>query len=411
MLPSSSTRCGQALTKGDERSVNATSVNDDRRAVRWLMAAVALHVVCALAATLQRLAAGSQINNFLIFRSSFFHLLRGQDLYVLYPAEHFDLYKYSPTWALLFAPFAVVPIPIGVVLWNVANAVMLCVALSMLLPPRAAAWALLIAFFEALGAIQNAQSNGLVAALMILALVMSERQRVASGAWAVAIGTCVKVFPIGAGLFGLLDARRWRHLAWCMAAGVMLLALPLLVTPFETLVSQYRSWGSMGSQDHLSVEQAWVGGIIETALGRSIPHAPFQVIGVLWIGVTSWMASRTWSDGLVRRLLLASVLGFSVIFNHKGESPTYVIAFAGAGIWWAAMPRARWRDFVILALVVIGSLGGSDLFPKAWRHDVLPRMAAQGGHDDALVVRTPMGSVATAARGPATGVALKARAT
>jgi hypothetical protein len=150
-------------------------------------------------------------------------------------------------------------------------------------------------------------------------------------------------------------------------AGVTLLALPLLVTPFETLLAQYRSWGSMGSQDHLSVEQAWIGGIVETALGRSIPHAPIQVVGVLWIGLTSWLASRVWGDAVVRRLLLASVLGFSVLFNHKGESPTYVIAFAGAGIWWSVMPRARWRDMVILSLLLVGSLGGSDLFPKSFR--------------------------------------------
>ena len=334
---------------------------------RWLTAMVLLHVLAAAGSTVQRLLAGSQINNFLIFRSSFFHLLKGQDLYTLYPPEHFDLYKYSPTWALLFAPFAVVPIPVGVVLWNVVNALALCVALALLLPARAAAWALLIVFFEALGAIQNAQSNGLVAALIILALVLSERERVAGGALAVALGTSVKVFPIGAGLFGLMDDRRWRHIAWCVVAGLVLLALPLLVTPFATLVEQYRSWGAMGSQDHLSVEQAWIGGIVETALGRAVPHAPFQVAGVVWIGVTAWLASRVWDDALVRRLLLASVLGFSVLFNHKGESPTYVIAFAGAGIWWSVMPRARWRDGLVLALVVVGSLGGSDLFPKSFR--------------------------------------------
>ena len=31
----------------------------------------------------------------------------------LYPAEHADFYKYSPTFALLFAPFAFLPLPAG----------------------------------------------------------------------------------------------------------------------------------------------------------------------------------------------------------------------------------------------------------------------------------------------------------
>ncbi len=336
-------------------------------ASRLLTTAVVLHVLVAVVATVQRLVVGSQINNFLIFRSSYFHLLRGQDLYAAYPLEHFDLYKYSPTWALLFAPFAVVPIPAGLVLWNLANALLLTIALAMLLPARAAAWALGIVFFEALGAIQNAQSNGLAAALMILALVASERQRHAVGALAIAVGTSIKIFPISAGIFGLLGRAPRRHVVWCVAAGIVLLALPLLVTPLDTLLEQYRSWAAIGARDHLHIKQAWIGGIAESFRGRAVPHAPIQLAGIGWIVFISWKASRAWDDALVRRLLLASLLAFATIFNHKGESPTYVIAYAGLGIWWSLLPRERWRDAVMLAAFVIGSLGGTDLAPRSWR--------------------------------------------
>jgi len=336
-------------------------------AARLLRIALGLHFVVAAIATAQRLIVGSQINNFLIFRSSFFHLLSGQDLYAAYPVEHFDFYKYSPTWAMLFAPYAVVPIPVGLMLWNLTNAVLLATALSMLLPARAAAWALAIVFFESLGAIQNAQSNGVAAALMILALVATERGATARGAWAVAVGASIKIFPACAGLFGVLGRDRVRHVAWCVGAGLVLLALPLLVTPADTLLMQYRSWAELGARDHLHIKQAWVGGIAESFLGRAIPHAPIQLVGIAWILLVSALSARVWDDGVVRRLLLASLLGFATIFNHKGESPTYVIAFAGLGIWWSVLPRERWRDGVVLATFALGSLGGTDLAPRGWR--------------------------------------------
>src|SRR5439155_24097306 len=42
-------------------------------------------------------------NNFRVFRSATFNLLAGRDLYTAHPEQHFDYYKYSPTFALLFA--------------------------------------------------------------------------------------------------------------------------------------------------------------------------------------------------------------------------------------------------------------------------------------------------------------------
>ncbi|MEQ1694176.1 MAG: hypothetical protein ABMA00_23015, partial [Gemmatimonas sp.] len=152
-----------------------------------------------------------------------------------------------------------------------------------------------------------------------------------------------------------------------IAAGAVLLALPLLVTSPDILLQQYRSWLAIGVRDHLYVKQAWIGGIVETFRDEAIPHAPIQAVGIGWILFLSWHAARVWDDALVRRLFLASLLGFATLFNHKGESPTYVIAFAGLGIWWSVLPRARWRDAVLLIAFVIGSLGGADTVPRAWR--------------------------------------------
>jgi hypothetical protein len=61
-------------------------------------------------------------NNYVIFKQSFIHLMNHQDLYKLYPNEHWDLYKYSPTFALFFGFFQIFPDSIGLILWNILNA-------------------------------------------------------------------------------------------------------------------------------------------------------------------------------------------------------------------------------------------------------------------------------------------------
>jgi hypothetical protein len=69
------------------------------------------------------------------------------------------------------------------------------------------------------------------------------------------------------------------------------------------------------------------------------------------------LARGQWSDARHRRTFLASLLVYSVIFNHKAEQPSFVIAMVGVAIWYAVKPRTLARDVlagaVILATVPI----------------------------------------------------------
>src|SRR2546423_1725063 len=49
----------------------------------------------------------SNYNNYIIFKQSFYHLIQNKDLYMFYPSEHWDLFKYSPTFAFFFGIFAI----------------------------------------------------------------------------------------------------------------------------------------------------------------------------------------------------------------------------------------------------------------------------------------------------------------
>jgi hypothetical protein len=72
-----------------------------------------------------------------------------------------------------------------------------------------------------------------------------------------------------------------------------------------------------------------------------------------------------WSEWTFRRLYLCSLLIFCVIFNHQAESPTFVLAAAGAAIWFAALPhRTRWDWALFVFFVVCTILPSSEVMPR-----------------------------------------------
>src|SRR5215208_6999393 len=184
-----------------------TGTAERRRWIDWLVAPLWLGAI--VVATLQQ-GVTHQNNNFRIFRAASRHLVSGSDLYAAYPAEHFDFYKYSPTFALLFAPFAYVPFSVAMLLWNGLNAGALFVAVGLVLPRRAARIARVIVFLDMLGSLQNAQSNALVAALIVFTFAAYERHHTTLGSLAAIAGTYVKLFPFAGVSFAIFHGRKLR---------------------------------------------------------------------------------------------------------------------------------------------------------------------------------------------------------
>lgn len=330
-----------------------------RRIASYAMAVVWLAAVIVIA--LQ--AAARENNVFLTFRTSWFNLAEGRDLYQLNPS-HYDYYKYSPTFALLFAPFGVVPLTAGLLLWTAANAATLYWALGRIFSAEQLLAARAIVFIDAVGSMQNAQSNVLSAGLMILAFAELERRRELTAAIAVTLGTLTKLFPITAAAFAIFRPYRIPRFAlWGIVCGAIGIAAPLLLVSHEQLKELYRSWGALSKTDALTRGYS-VMELLEMSFHAGWSNAPIQLAGA---AILLAPLRRYWMYGSerFRLLFLASVLMFCVIFNHKAESPTFVIATAGVVIWFLTVERSAisWAAFV---LFLIGTtLSSSDVMPEA----------------------------------------------
>ena len=206
-------------------------------------AVVALYVATSVAVVLQRGIIGPQHNVFRIFRQSFWHLVAGRNLYTAYPSEQggapADLFKYSPTAALFFAPFALPPYGLALLAWSLLGALLLFRGLTLVLERERAVLAALLVFPDLFASLQACSSNAQVAALIILAYAALEHRHQLRGAVAIVAGAALKIFPLAAIAFALLHPRRRRFALILFGVGIVALLLPLVVT---SLLSRWSFW-------------------------------------------------------------------------------------------------------------------------------------------------------------------------
>lgn len=307
-------------------------------------------------------------NNYVIFKNAALHLAQGQDLYASWPDKQWDLYKYSPTFALAMLPLAKLPDWLGLCLWNASGALVLLWALrSLPVSSQASAGMAWIVLKDLLTNLQNSQSNGLVAALMILTVAYWERRQLVAAAAALALSFYIKIFGVAAAMLWILYPHKTRSAGAIVGVAAVLALAPLLVTSPESLLGQYASWGRMLEQDHASSLGDSVMGLMEACLGMSGHKTWTVLIGGLML-IAPLVRKSQYSNQTFRLGLLASVLLWVVLFNHKAESPTFVIATAGVAVWFCSRPITATNIGFLALTIVLTGFSTSDLFPQ-WLQD------------------------------------------
>jgi len=309
-------------------------------------------------------------NNLSIFRSASRNLFAGRDLYAAHPEQHLDFYKYSPTFALLFAPLAYLPFALAFLCWSLLNGLLLWYALDRLLPEREATVALALLYLEVLLALQYGQSNALVAALTILAFVAFEGRRQLGAASSITLGAAVKLFPVAALSLAVFHPRRLRFGAIFIALLAAAVALPLVAVPLGDLLGLYRSWHAIEATDALRRGYSLMH-YVHAWFGVDWPNWPLQVAGTALLLLPLALRADRWEALEFRRLFLCSLLVYSVLFNHTSESPSFVVAYAGIVIWYASSPPSRLRTAVMALTLLVMVVHDVDVVPRWVKYDIL----------------------------------------
>ncbi|KAA0991344.1 glycosyltransferase family 87 protein [Dyadobacter aurulentus] len=309
-------------------------------------------------------------NNYIIFKQSFFHFLEGKDLYIEYLDEQGDLFKYSPTFALVFGVFALLPDVLGLSLWNILNAAVLLYSVYYLpkIDIRTKGLILVFVAVELLTAVQNEQSNALIAGLLLFSFGALERRRYWLASFCLVSTIYIKLFGIvGLALYLLYPDKlklTYTTAFWVVAFTVF----PLVAVDLEQFVFLYKSWGNLLSNDHSISDGISVIGWLRTWFGLEMNKTYASVAGAILFCIPL-LRIKAYSNFTFRILILASVLIWVVIFNHRAESPTFIIAVTGVALWYYAQAPSKGNYALLILTLIFTILSPTDLFPRFIRNE------------------------------------------
>ncbi len=314
----------------------------------------------------------NKYNNYTIFEKSFYHLENNQDLYEFYLEEHWDLFKYTPTFSVFFGIFALFPDWIGLSLWNLLNVFTLLFAIYYLpkLDKFEKGAILLIVLIELITSIQNAQSNALMAGLLVFSFGLLENKKYLLATLLIVFSIYIKLFGIIGFVLFIFYPKKWKLAVYTIAWTVLLFAIPLLFIDFTQYINLIQSYWNMLSNDHSISYGYSVMGLLNVVTDIGSYRNIIVIVGAI-ILLIPMIKIREYNNYLFKYLTLASILIWVVIFNHKAESPTFIIAITGVALWFVKSKMNIINIVLFIAAIVLTSLSPTDLFPASIRDEFI----------------------------------------
>lgn len=334
--------------------------------------------VLAVVAALTKGGLDVHINNFIIFRQVFWHMVDFKSLYAYYPEEYSDHNLYGPLFGIVIAPYALMPKFISLVCWLLSLcAVLYAAILRMPLSHKAKIFILWYVSNEVLGALFMAQFNIVIAALIIASYTAIDRDRNGWAAMFIMLGAMTKLYGILGLAFLPFSKHKIRLIGYCALWGVVFFVLPMLISSPEYIISQYGEWFTTLVDKNALNENAIYQNISFIGMTHRVSGMQFSdmwilIPAALLFLLPSYRVNQYGYKGF-QWALVASVLMVIILFSTGSESSGYVIAISGVAIWYVTAPWKRSNTDVVLLIfaLVISSFGHSDIMPKIIRNGLI----------------------------------------
>lgn len=352
------------------KAVFSHSFFHDKRTLLWLW------TLLPIIATVFKL---HRNNNYLIFRGVFWHTVNQTSLYSAYPNEYFDVNHYGPLFALVVAPFAVMPVWLGMLLWNVVLSLCLYVAISR--SQLKYKQQIFIYWFCAetlLTSLFMQQFNIAIAAIIIASYFLIERERDFWAAFLIVLGTFVKLYGVVGLAFFFFSKHKGRFVLSLLLWAVVLFVAPMLISNADYVIGQYHEWyvtllEKNGENLQSIAQNISLLGMTRRITGNLLYSDLWLIAPALVLFFIPYFRFSQYRNAMFRQTYLASVLLFVVLFSTGSESSSYIIAISGACIWYLSAPwqRNRWDVVFMVLVLMISGFGSSDLYPRCIRHDLI----------------------------------------
>ena len=349
----------------------AKPIFHDRRTILWLW--IALSVIAAV------LKYNRTDNNYRIFRGVFWHTLQGTSLYAEYPLEYYDVNHYGPFFSLVIAPFALMPIPLGLVFWCIALSLTLYFAITR---STFSSWQQMFVLWfcseTLLTSLFMQQFNIAIAAIIIASYALIEKERDFWAACLIVLGTFVKLYGIVGLAFFFFSRHKGKFVLSLLFWGVVLFVAPMIISSPGYVVSQYHEWfvclvEKNGENLASQAQNISALGMVRRVLGNPEYSDLLILVPALVLFALPYLRFKQWRNEGFRMTLLASVLLFTVLFSTGSESSSYIIALSGVCVWYFAAPWQRGKaDIWLLVFVfLLSGMGSSDLYPRVVKREYI----------------------------------------
>ena len=349
----------------------AKPIFHDRRTILWLW--IALSVIAAV------LKYNRTDNNYRIFRGVFWHTLQCTSLYAEYPLEYYDVNHYGPFFSLVIAPFALMPIPLGLVFWCIALSLTLYFAITR---STFSSWQQMFVLWfcseTLLTSLFMQQFNIAIAAIIIASYALIEKERDFWAACLIVLGTFVKLYGIVGLAFFFFSRHKGKFVLSLLFWGVVLFVAPMIISSPGYVVSQYHEWfvclvEKNGENLASQAQNISALGMVRRVLGNPQYSDLLILAPALVLFALPYLRFKQWRNEGFRMTLLASVLLFTVLFSTGSESSSYIIALSGVCVWYFAAPWQRGKaDIWLLVFVfLLSGMGSSDLYPRVVKREYI----------------------------------------
>lgn len=272
---------------------------------------------------------------FTTFRAGGEAWMHGKALY-----ENYRGFVYSPLAAALFAPFALLPVAVGNILWRLLNAAVylgtiawwLRAGVHQWVKPRLYWLAYLLLLPLSIGNLNNGQVNPLIIGVLMMAVLAAREERWTLAACCIAITAYFKIYPLALGLvLAVLYPRRfaWRLLAMLVALGL----LPFALQRTGYVLEQYHLWfitraGDNRQQYKLNIapRDLWMLlHLVHVAISERLYVVIQMLSGAAVAAVCLVGQLRAWSLERLSIALLSLACVWMLLCGPATESATYIL--------------------------------------------------------------------------------------
>jgi hypothetical protein len=219
---------------------------------------------------------------------------------------------------------------------------------------------------------QNSQSNALLAGLLVLSFGLLENKKYLLGTLCIVFSAYIKLFGIvGFALF-LFYPKKWKLSLYTILWSILLFFIPLAFVDFNQYIKLFQSYWAMLNNDYSTSYGYSVMGWLNSWFGIRLNKNIIVLAGMVVFLIPLFRLNQ-YKNYTFKYLTLTSILIWIVIFNHKAESPTFIIAMTGVSLWFISSEKNISNIALFISAFILTSLSPTDIFPRFLREEyVIP---------------------------------------